>query len=77
MLLDHQFGFHHRHSTIQQTYRIANKINEFHFHYIKINEAIELSKFAPLSFWIYHKHLIRCGILDFYINYDYPSLSIT
>jgi hypothetical protein len=28
MLPDHQFGFRHRHSTIQQTHRIANKINE-------------------------------------------------
>jgi hypothetical protein len=28
MLSDHQFGFRHRHSTIQQSHRIANKINE-------------------------------------------------
>jgi hypothetical protein len=28
MLPEHQFGFRHRHSTIQQTHRIANKINE-------------------------------------------------
>jgi hypothetical protein len=28
MLPDHEFGFRHRHSTIQQTRRIANKINE-------------------------------------------------
>jgi hypothetical protein len=67
MLPDHQFGFRHRHSTIQQTYRIANKINE----------AIETKQICSAAFLnisqafdkVWHTGLLYKLRLSFPLNY--------
>jgi hypothetical protein len=67
MLPDHRFGFHHSHSTIQQTHRIANKING----------AIETKQICSAAFLdisqafdkVWHTGLLYKLRLSFPLNY--------
>jgi hypothetical protein len=67
MLPDHQFGFHHHHSTIQQTHQIANKIKE----------AIQTKQICSAAFLdisqafdkVWHTRLLYKLRLSFPLNY--------
>jgi hypothetical protein len=54
LIPNHQFGFRSKHSTIDQVHRITNIIEN----------ALEEKKFAPQSFWMWRKTLIRHGTRD-------------
>jgi hypothetical protein len=50
LIPNHKFGFRKRHSTIEQTHRVIQRIKE----------ALENKRF-----WTSLKHSIKCGTLDF------------
>jgi len=54
LIPNHQFGFRSKHSTIYQVHRKTNTIEK----------ALEEKKFAPQSFWMWRKPLIRYGTRD-------------
>jgi hypothetical protein len=55
LISNHQFGFRQRDSTIEQTHRIVQRINE----------ALENKLYCSAAFYTSLKHSAKYGILDF------------